>query len=275
MTVVGERFRVEGNIGHGLRKLVYLAHDELLDRPVAIAVVRPDGFDEREQERLSREIRLVARLSGHPNVVALYDVTVLDGASALVFEYLPGGTLADLLELAGSPLPVRDALRIARHVACALAAIHDAGIVFRDVKPANVLLSGDGAAKLCDFGLAQRTGDGRLTDPGLVMGSLSYLAPERIARRHYDHRSDLYSLGVVMYEMLAGIPPFPGDDPDEIGAQHLHAVPPSLTSIRPDVPPALVALVDALLAKEVGARPRSAAEIVATLDGCAAQLPSA
>jgi serine/threonine-protein kinase len=273
MELVGGRYRIGDNIGQGLRKLVYEAHDELLDRPVAIAVVRAEGFDEREQERLRREIQMVARLSSHPNVVVLYDVTELDGATALLFEYLPGGTLADLLELAGSALPVRDVVRIARQVAAALDAIHAAGIVFRDVKPANVLLTGDGTAKLCDFGLAQRTGDGRLTDGTLVMGSLSYLAPERIARKHYDHRSDLYSLGVVCYEMLTGVPPFPGDDPDEIGAQHLHAEPPSLAVARPDAPRELVVLVETMMAKDVGARPGSAAAVVAALAQVGAATP--
>jgi eukaryotic-like serine/threonine-protein kinase len=259
--LAGGRFRIRANIGEGTRKLVYLAHDEFLDRPVAIAVARAEGFDERELERLRREIRMLGRLSSHPNVVTLYDVTQLDGATALLFEYVPGGSVADLLALAGVPLPIRDALRIAEQVAWALDGIHREGIIFRDVKTANVLLVGDGTAKLCDFGLALAPGDGRLTDEHIVMGSLSYLAPERVARRHYDHRSDLYSLGAVLYEMLAGDPPFPGDDVNEVGAQILHAEPPPLLEARPDLPEALSELVMRLLAKDVGQRPDSAAEV--------------
>jgi len=263
--LVGGRYRVGANIGQGLRKLVYLAHDEFLDRPVAIAVIRADDLEESDLERLRREIRMLARLSSHPNIVVLYDVTDLGGSTAMLFEYLPGGSVADLLELSGSPLPVRDALRIAEQIAWALDGVHREGIIFRDVKAANVLLTGDGSAKLCDFGLALQPGDGRLTDEHIVMGSLSYLAPERVARRHYDHRSDLYSLGAVLYEMLAGAPPFPGDDPDEVGAQILHAAPPGLGELRPEVPPELVELVEALLAKPVGERPQSAAEVASAL----------
>jgi serine/threonine-protein kinase len=262
---VNGRFRIGANIGQGHRKLVYLGHDELLDRPLAIAVIRAEHFDERDEERLRREIRMLARLSSHPNVVVLYDVADLGGSTALLFEYVPGGSVADLLELAGAPLPVRDALRIGEQVAWALDGVHRAGIIFRDVKASNVLLTGDGAAKLCDFGLALQTGDGRLTDEHIVMGSLSYLAPERVARRHYDHRSDLYSLGVVLYEMLVGEPPFPGDDPDEVGAQILHAEPPPVRERRSDVPEPVAAVVEALLAKHVGDRPQQAAEVAAAL----------
>jgi len=270
----GDRFRVEGVLGEGIRKRVYLARDTVLDRDVAVAVVRADGLTAVERERVEREVRLLARLGTHPNVVVLHDVIDVDGATAMVFEYLPGGSVADLLAVAGV-LPVRDALRIGEQIARALDAVHRAGVFFRDVKPGNVLLTGDGTAKLCDFGLAFRLETGKLTDPGLVVGSLAYLAPERVARRHYDERSDLYALGVVCYEMLAGEPPFVGDLVDEVGAQHLHAEPPALRDRRPEVPERVAVLVHALLAKRFEDRPQTAIEVADELARCRADLDAA
>ncbi len=260
------RYRVRSVVGEGLRKIVYLARDTRLDRDVALAVLRLDGVTDAERERVEREIRMFAWLGGHPNIVQLYDVEDLDGAVGLVFEFVPGSTVADVLELAGGVgLPVADALRIGEQVAQALGQVHRHGVVFRDVKSRNVLLTGDGTAKLCDFGLALRPGDARLTDEKLVVGSLAYIAPERVARHHYDYRSDLYSLGVLLYEMLTGRPPFDGDDPDEVGAQHLHAEPPPIDGWRKGVPDQVQSLVLRLLAKRLDERPSSAAEVAAVL----------
>ena len=142
--------------------------------------------------------------------------------------------MRDLLNATGGHgLPVRDVLRIGEQVAHALDAVHRERILFRDLKPGNVLLTGEGTAKLCDFGYALQVGQSRLTDENLVVGSLGYIAPERVLRRHSDQRADLYSLGALLYEMLAGQPPFPGDDIQEVGMQHVHADPPPLDVIRP------------------------------------------
>jgi len=260
------RFRVVEQIGAGLRKTVYLAHDTLLDRDVALAVVRHADLDDAERTRAEREIRIMARLGSHPNVVTLYDVEDFDGVPGIVFEYLPGGSVRDLLDATGGRgLPVRDALRIGEQVAHALDGVHREEFHFRDLKPANVMLTGEGTAKLCDFGYVLRAGQQRVTDPELVVGSLAYIAPERVARRHFDYRSDLYSLGVLLYEMLAGEPPFPGDDIQVVGAQHVHAEPPPLGDRRPDLPEPLVELIASLLAKQVGERPESAAHVAAEL----------
>jgi serine/threonine protein kinase len=260
------RCRVVAQVGDGVRKRVYQAHDTLLDREVALALLHAEGLDTAERTRVEREIRMLARLGSHPNIVTLYDIEDLDGHPGIVFEFVSGGNLHDLLRSTGGRgLPVRDVLRIGEQLARALEAVHREDIVFRDVKSANVLLAGDGSVKLCDFGYALRVGSTRVTDPNLTVGSLAYLPPERIARRHFDHRSDLYSLGVLIYEMLAGHPPFQSDDVQEIGAQHLHAEPPPLADVRPDAPEALVALVHRMVAKGVAERPESAAVVAAEL----------
>jgi serine/threonine-protein kinase len=160
---------------------------------------------------------------------------------------------------------VRDVIRIGEQVARALDAMHREGVYFRDLKPGNVLLGGEGTAKLCDFGYALKAGQAHVTPHELVVGSLAYIAPERVARRHYDHRSDLYSLGILLYELLAGHPPFDSDDIQEVGSQHLHAEPPPLAEARPNTPDALVDLIGRLLAKGVGERPESAAHVAAEL----------
>jgi serine/threonine-protein kinase len=263
----GGRYRVIDLVGDGVRKRVFHAHDTRLDREVAIALLNPVGLDDAERTRVEREVRLLARLGSHPNIVTLYDVADLDGTPGIVYEYLPGGSLRDLMRVTGGRgLPVRDVVRIGVQMARALDAVHREHVFFRDLKPGNVLLTGDGTAKLCDFGYALRAGQLRVTDPNLTVGSPAYIAPERIARSHFDHRSDLYSLGVVLYEMLAGHPPFAGDDVQEIGDQHLHAAPAPLADTRPGLPDALVGLVVALLAKAVADRPDSAAQVAVDLD---------
>jgi serine/threonine-protein kinase len=272
-TLGNGRYRVIAQIGDGLVKLVYHAHDNVLDREVAIALLRPDALDAEQRTRVEREARLFARLGSHPNIVALYDLADLDDQPGLVFEYVPGGTLWDLLQATGGRgLPVRDVLRIGEQLARALAAAHREEVLVRDLKPANVLLTGDGTAKLCDFGHALRPRQWRITDGNLTVGSLAYIAPERVAGRHFDQRSDLYSLGIVIYEMLAGRPPFDSGDVQEVGAQHLHAEPPSLFDVRPDLPSPLVELVGRLLAKEVADRPEHAATVAATLSALRSEL---
>ena len=260
------RYRVIDQVGDGVRKRVFHAHDTRLDREVAIALLNATGLDDAERTRVEREVRLLARLGSHPNIVTLYDVADLDGAPGIVFEYVAGGSVHDLLQATGGRgLPVRDVVRIGVQMARALEAVHRDQVLFRDLKPANVLLTGDGTAKLCDFGYALRAGQLRVTDPNLTVGSLAYLAPERIAQSHFDHRSDLYSLGVMLYEMLTGHPPFENEDVQEMGNLHLHAVPPSLADTRPGVPDRLVALVEQLLAKRVVDRPDSAAAVAVEL----------
>jgi serine/threonine protein kinase len=265
--LLGGRFEVRGLLGDGQRKQVLLAVDHRLGREVALAVVRWSSLTINERARVELEIQLVAALGVYANIVTLHDVVQLDGSIGLVFEHLPGGSLRDLLDsVAPRGLPVRDVLRIGAQIAHGLDAVHRAGVLFRDLKPDNVLLAGDGTVKLGDFGLAVRRGsEQRLTGEGVV-GTFAYLAPERVRRGHIDHRVDLYSLGVVLYELLVGEPPFPGSDPDEVAAQHLRAVPPPVAERRPETPAGLADLVHQLLEKEMGGRPAEAALVAAQLE---------
>jgi serine/threonine-protein kinase len=168
--------------------------------------------------------------------------------------------------LAGGPLPVPRAVAIAREVCAALAAAHGAGILHRDIKPANLIFTPDGTVKVCDFGIAQSPVAAALTEEGMVQGTSEYLAPERASGGHGDHRSDLYGLGCVLYEMLAGTPPFTAPVPVRVLYQHLHQPPRPLADLRDDVPPALDQLVLDLLAKDPADRPASAAEVAGRLD---------
>ena len=265
-TLGGGRYRVERLLGEGTRKRVYLARDERLDRDVAVAVIKTEGLDEAGRHRIDREARAMARLGDHPNIVTVFDVVEEAGAPQIVAQYMAGGTLGERLASEESGrLAVGDVLRLGEELALALGHAHGLGIVHRDVKPANVWLTTDGTAKLGDFGLAAMMDQSRLTAEGMVVGTVAYLAPEQAVGRTPDARADLYSLGVVLYELLTGRPPFLGDDAVSVIAQHLNTAPVATTWHTPGVPPALDALVLRLLAKDPAERPATAGDVVAEL----------
>ncbi len=249
------RYRVERLLGEGTRKRVYLAHDERLDRDVAVAVIKTEGLDDAGRHRIDREARAMARLGDHPNIVTVFDVVEEAGDPQIIAQYMAGGTLGERLanEDAGR-LPVPEVLRLAEELALALDHAHGLGIVHRDVKPANVWLATDGTAKLGDFGLAAMADQSRLTTEGMVVGTVAYLAPEQAVGRNPDARADLYSFGVVLYELLTGRPPFLGDDAVAVISQHLNTAPIATTWHNPDVPTGL----DALGAPIAGQGPRRA-----------------
>src|SRR3954447_10798161 len=203
------RYVMRGFLGEGARKAVYLAHDARLDREVAVAVIATAGLDETGHERIRREAQAMARLGGHPNIVTVHDFGQ-DGAVAyIVSEYMAGGAVAALLAQAGGrPLAVADAVRLAGDVAAALEHSHRAGLVHRDAKPANVLLGADRAARLGDFGVALALDRPRVTAEGGMVGTLDYMPPEQAVGGEIDARSDLYSLGAMLYEFVCGRPPF-------------------------------------------------------------------
>ena len=262
----GGRYRVERLLGEGTRKRVYLARDERLDRDVAVAVIKTEGLDEAGRHRIDREARAMARLGDHPNIVTVFDVVEEAGDPQIIAQYMAGGTLGE--RLAGEEsgrLPVAEVLRLGEELALALEHAHGLGIVHRDVKPANVWLTADGTAKLGDFGLASMIDQSRLTTEGMVVGTVAYLAPEQAVGRTPDARADLYSLGVVLYELLTGRPPFLGDDAVAVISQHLNTAPVATTWHSPGVPPALDALVLRLLAKDPAQRPASAGEVAGEL----------
>ena len=250
------RYTVHGFLGEGGSKKVYLAHDTRLDRDVALAVV--EGLDPGSLERVRREARAVARLGDHPNIVAVFDTAEDQGQLLTVYQYMPGGSLADLV--AKGPVPFERIVALGAQLCEALAFAHGKGVIHRDLKPANVFLAESGDAKLGDFGLAAALDRTRLTEQGTFLGTAAYMAPEQAMGQPADARSDLYSLGCVLYELLTGRPPFVGDDTVAVVTQHLNTPPVAPSWHRAEVPPGLEALVLRLLEKDPGKRPQSAAE---------------
>ena len=258
------RYRVVRHLARGGMAEVYLGRDELLDRPVAIKVLVSElAADDSFVERFRREARAAAGLNHH-NIVSIYDFGEDDGAYFIVMEYVDGRTLRDIIR-AGGPMAPADAVQVGAEVAAALAAAHSQGIVHRDVKPANVLIAGK-TVKVTDFGIARAANVRQgLTMPGTVMGTATYLSPEQAQGRTVDYRSDLYSLGMVIYEMLTGKAPFAGDNPVAIATKQMTETPPPPSSVNPRVPPALDEVVMRAISREPGARQPTAEDLRAQL----------
>jgi len=264
---LADRYLLDREIGHGGMATVFLARDLRHDRQVAVKVLRPDLAAMIGPERFLREIQTTARFT-HPNILPLHDSGQADGLLYYVMPYVDGETLRDRLAREGS-LPVEDAIRIAADVADALAYAHQHQVVHRDIKPANILLSGDHAV-VADFGIAKAVapvapGDD-LSSPGMVPGTPQYMSPEQAGGdSRLDGRSDVYALGCVLFEMLAGTPPFTGTTPQMIMARHRLEPPPSLAVVRPELPPRVEAVVRRALAKVPADRFQSAEEFRAAL----------
>src|SRR6266513_1937200 len=259
---LADRYAIERELGHGGMATVYLAQDLKHGRAVAIKVLRPELAAALGAERFLREIEIAARLT-HPHILPLHDSGEAKGFLYYVMPFVEGESLRDRLKREPQ-LPVEEAVRIAREVATALSYAHSQGVVHRDIKPENILVSG-GEAVVADFGIARAivaAGAATLTDTGLAVGTPGYMSPEQATgAMQLDGRSDVYSLGCVLYEMLAGHPPFLGTTAQEILARHsLDAVPP-LRTIRPELPPALERVVLKALAKSPADRWRSPAAL--------------
>ena len=264
------RYRVESFLGRGGRKRVYLARDTSEDRDVAVAVFDTEGVEATVLARARREAQAMGKLGDHPHIVSVYDTGEEDGHPYIVSRYLPGGDVEGLLEAAPDRrLEVDRAVAIAIDVCRALEHAHGCGIVHRDIKPANVWLDEDGSARLGDFGLAATDRRSREAVEGMVVGTVAYLPPEQALGRVSDARSDLYSLGALLYEMLTGQPPFAGDDAVAIISQHLNAEPVAPSRQRPELTRSIDALVKRLLAKSPSDRPESAALARAELEAAA------
>ena len=250
-------FRILRLVGEGGMGGVYLAEDSTLGRRVAIKLVsEKTSTDRAARERFLREARAMASVQ-HPNVVRIYSFGEEQGGPYIVMELIEGESLGDRLRRVGK-FPVGEALSIALQVADALEAAWAKGVVHRDVKPSNILLDRVGRAHVADFGLAKpvATEDPALTGTGTIVGTPHYVSPEQARGDRVDFRSDMYSLGIVLYEILAGERPFKGNTPASIIAQHLHQPLPSLQQARVDIPSALVELVEKMAERDPARRPR-------------------
>jgi serine/threonine protein kinase len=255
------RYELRTMLDQGGMSEVYLAFDRLLERHVVVKSPRVGAVgDGRSLARFRREARALARLS-HPGVVTVYDVSLDGGCPFLVEEHVQGSPLAHVISSLGA-LPPHRAAEIAADVADALAAAHDRGIVHRDVKPGNVMLLPSGAVKVLDFGIAWAAWWTPPTESGEVQGTALYCSPEQVRGERVDDRSDIYSLGVVLFEMLVGRPPFTAEHPLAIARQHVGELPPPLP---PSIPPDLAAVVRRCLAKHPEDRFRSARQLAAGL----------
>ncbi|MDP2674150.1 MAG: protein kinase [Dehalococcoidia bacterium] len=266
----GGRYQVQRFLGEGGRKRVYLAHDTKLDSDVAIAVIKTEGLDSDSLTRIRREAQAMGRLRDHPHIVTVHDIGDEDDHPYIVSQFMAGGDLEGLLQQAESHrLPIDHAVRIANEVRQALEHAHSRGIIHRDLKPGNIWLTEDGTAKLGDFGLAMAVDRSRVTQAGMMLGTVAYMPPEQALGRAADARSDLYSLGCVLYEMVTGRPPFLGDDSVAIISQHINTAPVAPTWHNPEVPRALESLILRLLAKNPDGRPESAAVMREALNAIA------
>jgi tRNA A-37 threonylcarbamoyl transferase component Bud32/tetratricopeptide (TPR) repeat protein len=269
--VIAGRYVIERELGRGGMATVFLAKDLQHDARVAIKVLHPELAPLFANERFAREIRITAGLQ-HPNVVPILDSGNTDGLPFYTMPYVEGESLAARLHREHQ-LPVSEALRIATDVAGALAYAHDRGFIHRDIQPHNILLS-SGHAVLADFGIARAmdvTGGERITESGVALGTAMYMSPEQGTGRNVDGRSDIYALGCVLYEMLAGSPPFTGPTPQAVLARHaVDAVPP-ITTVRQTVGPALEGVLARSLAKVPADRYASAHELEAALAAAAAE----
>ena len=265
------RYRVGERIARGGTSTVYAAIDERLDRQVAVKVMN-DGLSANPAfvDRFSSEARAAARLT-HLNAVAVYDQGDDDGHVFLVMELVPGRTLRDLLHERGA-LPPAQAVSLMEPVLGALAAAHRAGLIHRDVKPENILLSDEGVVKVADFGLARAVEQGASAQTGAMLGTVAYCSPEQIRRQRTDARSDVYSAGIVLFELLTGRPPYVSDSPVEVAYQHVHGSVPPPSRLAPDVAPQLDELVLRATAADPGSRPLDAGAFLAELADVRADL---
>jgi predicted Ser/Thr protein kinase len=260
------RYRVESVLGRGAMGVIYKAHDPEIDRPVAIKLVRADLISGGEREEYVARFRQEARAAGrcvHPNIVAVFDCSLQDGNPFLAMEYVAGSDLAQAFDR-GRKFTPAEAIGIIGQVLEALAYAHERGIVHRDIKPANILLGAGGAVKVGDFGISRLPGS-NLTATGATLGTPSYMSPEQCRGEEVDHRSDLFSAGAVLYQLLTGQKPFPGNNITEIVYRLMNEDPPDLLEHSEALPAGLCAAVRRALAKRPEARFASARDMAEAL----------
>jgi serine/threonine protein kinase len=263
--VVDTRYRTIKPLGSGGMADVYLAHDEVLDRDVALKVLsRRYAEDDGSVERFRREAKSAASLS-HPNIIYTYDQGETDdGTYYIVMEYLPGGTLKERI-LRKGPLPPQTAVAVAIQIAEALEEAHRYGVIHRDIKPQNILITDSGDVKVADFGIARAASSGTVTETGWIMGSAHYISPEQAMGEPVSPRSDLYSLGIVLYEMLTGTLPYDAENPIGIAIKHVDGPLRPPREVDPSIPEGINAVTVQLLAKDPKDRYQNAADLLEDL----------
>ena len=268
------RYAIQSELGRGAMGVVYKATDTALERTVAVKTVNMalerDGA-EKYEARFYQEARAAGSLN-HPNIVTVYDVGKEGNVAYMAMEFIEGAELRSLLA-EGRPLPVSQAVSIASQVAEGLAYAHEHGVVHRDIKPANIMVLGDGPVKITDFGIARmRANNDELTQSGMMLGSPKYMSPEQVIGKRADHRSDIFSLGVILYEMLTGNAPFSGENVTALMYQIVNFAPPAPSAVNPAVPELLNFIVAKMLAKPLEERYQNAQELANDLRNCERQI---
>jgi serine/threonine-protein kinase len=270
------RYQIIGELGHGAMGIVYKAKDPLIDRILAIKTINLKlALDEKAEyeARFYQEAKAAGRLS-HPNILTVYDVGQSGEVAYIAMEFLQGRELRDMLN-DGQQLPIEQVLDIVIQVAQGLAYAHEHGIVHRDVKPSNIMVTHEGHVKITDFGIARMSSSSVKTQAGVVLGSPKYMSPEQVLGKSIDQRSDIFSLGVMMYEMLTEQAPFTGESINAVMYQTMNAVPPLPSTINLAVPAMLNFIVSKALAKSLEDRYQSAKELATDLRSCRDSLPRA
>ena len=271
--LVDERYRVTRRLARGGMATVYVAQDERLDRPVALKVMHPHLADsDAFVERFRREARSAARIV-HPGVVSVFDQGVVTGQGFLVMELIDGTNLRQLLRAQGA-FTIPQALRYTTDTLEALRAAHRVGVIHRDIKPENILVPSDGPAKVTDFGLARAASEVSMSSTGNMLGTVAYIAPEIATTAEADARSDIYSVGIMLYEMLTGAVPLAGESPLQIASHHVSDDVPSPSAAQPWIPREIDDLVAALTAREPANRPADASDAIDLVARAAAAIPS-
>ena len=261
----GGRYKVTKKLGEGGRGIVFKAEDTRLGRTVAIKVIKGEGLDQESFARFEQEARATASLS-HPHIVAIYDIGQEGESHYLVLEFVDGPNLGGLVcSQPGARCDAATTSRIGSQICQALEYAHSHGILHRDIKPENIMITSGGLPKLMDFGLARALGGPNLTQRGVIVGTPAYLPPEQALGRHSDARSDLYSLGCVLYEMVTGRPPFRGDDPVKVIFSHINDLPVMPRKLAPEIPEGLEQVILKLLVKDPDQRYQSAGELCQAL----------
>jgi len=259
------RYAILKKLGEGGKGVVFKARDTVLNRVVAIKMLKGAVLSEEAYSRFMREAQVVAKLN-HPNIVSIYDIGKEDENQFFVLEFVDGMSVRELMgTYPEGKCDIQTVLRAGIDVCSALQYAHSQNVLHRDVKPENILISEEGTAKLMDFGLARMLGQPSITQEGIIVGTVAYVAPEIALGKGADARSDLYSFGAVLYEMVAGKPPFPGEDPVKIIFSHIHDYPVSPSRLNPKVPQALADCVMKLLEKEPGKRYQTATDLLGVL----------